>query len=118
VKSMTGYGRETAALDALAVTVQVSSVNRRSLDLAINLPEEWRELEAVLAEQVRQVASRGRISVVVELDGQGRQAGAAWDEDAAAAVLDRLQSSPPGRTWISLPALICSGRSPTPSDRR
>jgi len=89
---MTGYGRGSASLDALAVTVQVSSVNRRSLDLAINLPDEWREMEASLAEQVRQVAARGRVSVVVEVEGAGRQAGAAWDEEAAAAALDRLQA--------------------------
>lgn len=89
---MTGYGRETAALEALAVTVQVSSVNRRSLDLAINLPDEWREMEASLAEQVRQVASRGRVSVAVEIEGGGRQAGGAWDEEAAASALDRLQA--------------------------
>ncbi|MFM8620225.1 MAG: YicC/YloC family endoribonuclease [Opitutaceae bacterium] len=89
---MTGYGREAAAFDALAVTVQVSSVNRRALDLAINLPEEWREMEATLAEQVRQVAARGRVSVVVEVEGEGRQPGAAWDEEAAASALDRLQA--------------------------
>jgi len=89
---MTGYGREAASLEALAVTVQVSSVNRRALDLAINLPDEWRELEPALADQVRQVASRGRVSVVVEVEGGGRQSGAGWDEDAAAAALDRLQA--------------------------
>jgi uncharacterized protein (TIGR00255 family) len=89
---MTGYGRESAALETLAVTVQVSSVNRRSLDLAINLPDEWREMEAALAEQVRQVAARGRVSVVVEVEGAGRQAGAVWDEEAAASALDRLQA--------------------------
>ena len=89
---MTGYGREATPLDALAVTVQVSSVNRRALDLAFNLPDEWRELEPALAEQVRQVASRGRVSVVVEVEGGGRQNGVAWDEEAAAAALDRLQA--------------------------
>jgi uncharacterized protein (TIGR00255 family) len=89
---MTGYGRGAAAGEALAVTVQVSSVNRRSLDLAINLPDEWRELEAMLAEQVRQVAWRGRVSVVVEVEGAGGQIPAAWDEEAAASALDRLQA--------------------------
>jgi uncharacterized protein (TIGR00255 family) len=62
------------------------------LDLAINLPDEWREMEASLAEQVRQVASRGRVSVVVEVEGGGRQAGGVWDEEAAASALDRLQA--------------------------
>ena len=91
---MTGYGREAASLEALAVTVQVSSVNRRALDLAINLPDEWRELEPALADQVasKEGALEGRVSVVVEVEGGGRQSGAGWDEDAAAAALDRLQA--------------------------
>ena len=89
---MTGYGRESAPLEGLSVAVQVSSVNRRSLDLSIGLPDEWRELEAPLAEQVRAVASRGRVSVVVEVDSGGQSAGAGWDDVAAGAALDRLQA--------------------------
>ena len=89
---MTGYGRESAPLEGLSVAVQVSSVNRRSLDLSIGLPDEWRELEAPLAEQVRAVASRGRVSVVVEVDSGGQSAGAGWDDEAAGAALDRLQA--------------------------
>jgi uncharacterized protein (TIGR00255 family) len=89
---MTGYGRESAPLEGLSVAVQVSSVNRRSLDLSIGLPDEWRELEAPLAEQVRAVASRGRVSVVVEVDSGGQPAGAGWDDEAAGAALDRLQA--------------------------
>ena len=89
---MTGYGRESAPLEGLSVAVQVSSVNRRSLDLSIGLPDEWRELEAPLAEQVRAVASRGRVSVVVEVDSGGQLAGAGWDDEAAGAALDRLQA--------------------------
>jgi uncharacterized protein (TIGR00255 family) len=89
---MTGYGRESAPLEGLSVAVQVTSVNRRSLDLSIGLPDEWRELEAPLAEQVRAVASRGRVSVVVEVDAGVQSAGAGWDDEAAAAALDRLQA--------------------------
>ena len=39
MRSMTGYGRATAALEGRTLTVQVSSVNRRSLDLTVGLPE-------------------------------------------------------------------------------
>ena len=40
MNSMTGYGRATAALGELTVTVQVNSVNRRGLDLSQKLPAE------------------------------------------------------------------------------
>lgn len=89
---MTGYGGGSAPLEGLSVSVRVSSVNRRSLDLAISLPDEWRELESSLAEQVRQVAARGRVTLAVDVDGGGQQAGAGWNDEAAADALDRLQA--------------------------
>ena len=41
MNSMTGYGRGTAPLGAHTLTVQVSSVNRKTLDLGIALPRDW-----------------------------------------------------------------------------
>jgi uncharacterized protein (TIGR00255 family) len=70
--------------------VQVSSVNRKTLDLAIKLPGEWDALEAALGERVRKIAHRGRVSVVVELTGARGGNGVAWDEAEIGAALDRL----------------------------
>jgi len=87
---MTGYGRGLASLGTQTLTVQVSSVNRKTLDLAIKLPEEWESLEASLGEQVRKVASRGRVSVVVELTGENGVGELVWDEIEIGETLDRL----------------------------
>lgn len=87
---MTGYGRGTAVLGGHTLTVQVSSVNRKTLDLAIKLPEEWESLEAAVGEQVRKVAARGRVSVVIELTGENGAGDLVWDEIEIGAVLDRL----------------------------
>jgi len=96
MKSMTGYGRATAALDGMTLTVQVSSVNRKVLDLSISLPSEWDALEAELREAVRAVASRGKVHVRIELsrggDGVGENTAADWDEAAVAATLSRLRA--------------------------
>ena len=66
MKSMTGFGRATTPLGNFQLTVQVSSVNRRSLELVVNLPEEWQELEPLVGERVRAVASRGRVSLWID----------------------------------------------------
>jgi uncharacterized protein YicC (UPF0701 family) len=87
---MTGYGRATAAIEGFSLTVQVSSVNRKTLDLAVNVPSDWEVLEADIGEQVRKVATRGRIHVVVELTGAQRTTEAAWDDAEVHAALDRL----------------------------
>ena len=90
MKSMTGYGRATAAVGACTLTVQVSSVNRKTLDLAVKLPAGWESLEPVVSELVRKVAQRGRVSLNLELTGPGRGSELAWDEAEVGAVLYRL----------------------------
>ena len=88
---MTGYGRATAAVENLSLTVQISSVNRKSLDLTIGLPEEWESMEPAVGELVRKFASRGKIHVDVEATGDKSGIETVWDETAAATALERLQ---------------------------
>jgi len=90
MKSMTGYGRATAALGTHTLTVQVSSVNRKTLDLTVKLPREWESLETLVGELVRQNASRGKVHVEVELTGKAGAVEIDWDENAAAALFKRL----------------------------
>jgi uncharacterized protein (TIGR00255 family) len=89
MNSMTGYGRATAALGELTLTVQVNSVNRKGLDLTLSLPDEWEAFEASVAEAVRKVALRGKVHVAVDVTGKP-SAALDWDEEAVSASLDRL----------------------------
>ncbi len=91
MKSMTGYGRATAALEGSTLTVQVSSVNRKTLDLTVSMPEEWESLEPAVGELVRKFASRGKVHVDIELTGDTSES-AAWDEAAASEALQRLEA--------------------------
>ena len=88
---MTGYGRASSALEGFTLTAQVSSVNRKSLDLTIAVPDEWESLEPTVAELVRKFASRGKVHVDIEVTGDKSVTEIAWDEEAAADALDRLQ---------------------------
>jgi len=88
---MTGYGRATSAVENLSLTVQVSSVNRKTLDLTIALPEEWESMEPAIGERVRMFASRGKVHVDVEVTGDKSAVETLWDETAASAALQRLQ---------------------------
>ena len=90
MKSMTGYGRATAAFAGGTLTVQVSSVNRKTLDLTIKMPGDWESLETEIGERVRKAAARGKVHVDVEFNqGQGR-GDVAWNDAAVGTALDRL----------------------------
>ncbi len=91
MKSMTGYGRATAMVEGFSLAVQVSSVNRKTLDLTIAIPEAWEGLEPAIGGLVRKFASRGKVHVGIEVTGGLSAGGMAWDEAAATEALERLQ---------------------------
>jgi uncharacterized protein (TIGR00255 family) len=90
MKSMTGYGRAAAPFAGGTLAVQVSSVNRRSLDLTVKIPGDWESLEADVEQRVRRAAARGKVHVDVEFTvGRGREE-IAWNEAAIGNALDKL----------------------------
>lgn len=90
MNSMTGYGRAAAAVENSTVTVQVSAVNRKTLDLTVSLPDEWESLEPDVMQRVRNCATRGKVHVDFEITGGGSASEWVWDETAAQAVIERL----------------------------
>jgi len=92
MRSMTGYGRGTAALGSHTVTVQVSSVNRKTLDLTVRLPREWESLEADVTAEVRRAALRGKVHADVELTGAAGAAPVVWTDEGVTETLKRLRA--------------------------
>ncbi len=92
MKSMTGYGRGSASAADLELVVEISSVNRRNLDVQVSSPKEWTGLDRVLTERVRKVASRGKITVQVKVESyEGADFGSRWDPARISAALEALR---------------------------
>ena len=70
MKSMTGFGRGEARQESTSTTwvVECSSVNRKQLEVSINLPRDLNDLETQIRNQVSAACSRGRVSVSVKGD--------------------------------------------------
>ena len=68
---MTGHGRAQRADNGLRFTVEMHSVNRRHLDVALNLPRELSALEPRIREAATAALARGRLNVTVNFDSTG-----------------------------------------------
>ena len=89
MRSMTGFGTASRSRGAGRVVVEVRSVNARTLDVRVRLPEALGD-SSVWAEQiVRRRLRRGRIEVSLRLDGSG-VSGVELDVVKAKAALDAL----------------------------
>lgn len=71
LKSMTGYGKGTAAGDDFSVTVDLRSVNNRNLDIHWRAPQDLAPLEIALKKQVQAAVSRGRVDVNISFTQTG-----------------------------------------------
>ena len=74
MKSMTGFGRGEAHGAGVTWLVECSAVNRKALEVVINLPRELNELENAARAKVSALASRGRVNVSVKTDTSGVEA--------------------------------------------
>lgn len=94
LKSMTGFGEGAAAAAGIRVSVEISSVNRKQLDINISLPRSLVTLDALLQRLVRERFSRGRISGIVRVEAVASKAGSVKiDRALAAEYIDGLRQA-------------------------
>jgi len=65
---MTGYGLGKAPFVSGLITVEIKSLNYRYLEIIVRLPEEISYFEKKIKELIQQRISRGRISVIVNIE--------------------------------------------------
>ncbi len=63
MRSMTGYGKASAALDGRNVSIELKSVNHRFLDINVNLPRQLGFVESSVRKAIETRLSRGRVEV-------------------------------------------------------
>lgn len=84
MKSMTGFGRGEARREGVTWSVECSSVNRKQLEVAVNLPRELAEVENAVRTDVAAVVSRGRVNVAVRKEAAASSAETVCVDEALA----------------------------------
>tara|TARA_R110000850_G_scaffold51455_14_gene124973 strand:+ start:257 stop:1123 length:867 start_codon:yes stop_codon:yes gene_type:complete len=68
---MTGFGRGESTTDEWKIDIELSGVNRKQVDISINLPNSLSELESDARKLIADSISRGRIGVRINLNHTG-----------------------------------------------
>lgn len=95
MRSMTGYGSGSAqvAEHGLQIEIEITSVNRKTLDAFVSAPREWSGLDQRCTEWIKGSFQRGRVNVQIKLQSTaGEQYGLTWDNRAMDETLDRLKA--------------------------
>ncbi|MDX1751838.1 TIGR00255 family protein [Salinimicrobium sediminis] len=72
IQSMTGFGKSIIQLPSKKITVEIKSLNSKSLDLNARIPSQYREKELQLRNKIARELNRGKVdfSVFVEVTGE------------------------------------------------
>lgn len=70
--SMTGFGKASIQLPTKKITVEIRSLNSKSLDLSVRLPQQYKEKELEIRNTIANALERGKIelSVFIEITGE------------------------------------------------
>lgn len=88
---MTGHGRGVVQGKSGTVEVEISSVNRRQLDIRVNIPRDLSVMEPMIHEIVGDRVSRGSVNVLVRFSSYGGRSGFSVDEGLARRYLRELR---------------------------
>jgi uncharacterized protein YicC (UPF0701 family) len=111
LKSMTGYGRGAATINGIRVEVELSSGNRKQLDIRLNLPRGAAALEPRLIEAIQHSVARGQITgeIVIHISDRLRRQGVFFDRVLAAAYLRAIRRAASPATAGSRPLSLSPG---------
>ena len=92
VKSMTGYGRHESVLHGRTLVIELKSVNNRYLDCNVRLPRVYICAEDGVQRRVKEVISRGKVDVYVNIENNTEEAvSVTLNQPVAAGYMDALR---------------------------
>lgn len=95
MRSMTGYGSGVSESkeNDLSVQIEITSLNRKTLDVQLSCPKEWNGLEKQCTDWLKGAFERGRVNVQIKVtQASAEESPLACNEPLIEKALERLKS--------------------------
>ena len=92
IQSMTGFGKHVIQLPTKKITVELKSLNSKSLDLNARMPSAYREKELELRKTIAQSLGRGKVDFGLYVEFTGDETSAEVNEAAVKNYIKQLKS--------------------------
>lgn len=92
IQSMTGFGKYVIQLPSKKITVELKSLNSKSLDLNARLPSAYREKELEIRKAIAVSLARGKVDFSLYVEFTGNETSAEVNEAAVKNYMKQLRS--------------------------
>lgn len=90
IQSMTGYGKEVVQLPSKTITIEIKSLNSKSLDLNTRVPSSYRDKELEIRDLLAKSLERGKIDFSLNIDTTGAETTSQLNEPVVKQYIDQL----------------------------
>ncbi|MFS4416122.1 YicC/YloC family endoribonuclease [Maribacter sp. 2307ULW6-5] len=91
IKSMTGFGKCSVQLPTKKITVELKSLNSKSIDLNARMPSGYREKELELRKLIAGSLQRGKVDLALYVEMTGEETAAEVNETAVRQYMKQLR---------------------------
>jgi uncharacterized protein (TIGR00255 family) len=91
LQSMTGYGKASVDFEDKTITIEIRSLNSKSLDASLRMPSIYREKEIELRNELAKLFERGKVDVSVNVEYRSEQPSTQINEALAQAYYKQLK---------------------------
>ena len=92
IQSMTGFGKHVVQLPSKKITVELKSLNSKSLDLNARMPSSYREKELELRKVIASSLVRGKIDFGLYVENTGDDTSAKVNEAVVKQYMKQLEN--------------------------
>lgn len=90
--SMTGFGRSTKAIGDRQISLELRSLNSKSLDLSVKLPLFYKSVEPAFRKVIKERIGRGKVDLYLTVDSMGESSPVKIDQEVARSYSTQLNS--------------------------
>lgn len=90
---MTGYGKATGSFEGKKVSVEVKSLNSKSMDLYVRVAPYYREKELEIRQKITALLDRGKVEVNINIESTGASKSVEINKDLALAYYNDLKQT-------------------------
>src|SRR5690554_6729856 len=90
IQSMTGFGKHVIQLPSKKITIEIKSLNSKSLDLNVRIPSAYREKELELRKAIASSLIRGKVDFGLYIENTGLESVTGINEAVVRAYMKQL----------------------------